>query len=195
MSLRAFILRCRGEPSRSSSDGKRSDALLKSGCDLKTGVFGLWGHYFRVQSKREFIVAKPYQSIDESNRIRLEVLKRFLTHYRSAFPLGRYVCPALPDLPFVDQSFGITLCGHLLLIYSSLFDLDFLYRSIRELCRVSRKEVRVHPTVDSSGMKYGKLSEFRERIDDLGSATQILDVDHEFFRGTNQTLRILVNLK
>ena len=37
--------------------------------------------------------------------------------------------------------------------------------------------------------------EFRYRIDDLGSATQILDVDHEFFRGTNQTLRILVNLK
>jgi len=125
----------------------------------------------------------------------LEALKRFLAHYRSAFPLGRYVGPALPDLPFADQSFGITLCGHLLFIYSSLFDLDFFYRSIRELCRVSREEVRVHPTVDSSGMKYGKLSEFRERIEDLGYATQILDVDHEFFRGANQTLGILVNLK
>ena len=44
-------------------------------------------------------------------------------------------------------------------------------------------------------MKYGKLSEFREPIDDLGSATQILDVDHDFFRGANQTRGILVNLK
>ena len=88
-----------------------------------------------------------------------------------------------------------SLVGHLLFIYPSLFDLVFFYRSIHELCRVLREEVRVHPIVDSSGMKYGKPSELRERIDDLGSATQILDVDHEFFRGTNQTLRILVNLK
>ena len=87
------------------------------------------------------------------------------------------------------------LCGHLLFIYSSLFDLVFFYRSIRELCRVLREEVRAHPIVDSSGMKYGKLSEFREHIEDLGSATQILDVHHEIFRGANHRSGILVNLK
>ena len=88
-----------------------------------------------------------------------------------------------------------SLVGHLLFIYSILFDLVFFYRSIHELYRVLREEVRVHPIVDSSGMKYGKLSELRERIDDLGSAIQILDFDHEFFRGANQTWGILVNLK
>ncbi len=148
--------------------------------------------YRKIQSKREFIVAKTYQSIDESKRIRIEALRRFLAHYQSSFPLDCYVCASLPDLPFADERFDITLCGHLLFIYSNLFDLDFCYRSIRELCRVSREEVRVHPIVDSSGTKYGRLSELQERIEILGHTTQILDVEHEFFRGTNQTLRILL---
>lgn len=198
------ILECPSGPSSFVVDANQA-GILATGCDPmfyrspdaieKLAYTDFEDMFLKIQSKREFIVAKTYQSIGESKRIRMEALKRFLAHYRSAFPVGRYVCAALPDLPFADQSFDITLCGHLLFIYSNLFDLDFCYRSIRELCRVSREEVRIHPIVDSSGETYGQLRELRERIEDLGHATEILDVDHEFFRGANQTLRILVNRK
>ncbi len=149
--------------------------------------------YLKVQARPEFFVAKTYPSIHESKRIRLNALKQFLADYRRAYPLDRYVCAELPDLPFADQSFDIALCGHLLFIYPNLFDLDFCERAIRELCRVSVEEVRIHPIVDSSGSRYSGLDNLRKRIEILGHSTQILDVDHEFFRGTNQTLRIVMN--
>lgn len=149
--------------------------------------------FLKIRSRAEFFVAKTYGSIRESKRIRLAALNQFLVDYRRTYSLNRYVCAELPDLPFLEKSFDIVLCGHLLFIYQSLFDLDFCDQSIQELCRISREEVRIHPIVDGSGNRYKELDILRGRIESLGYSTEILDVDHEFFRGTNQTLRIMVN--
>lgn len=83
----------------------------------------------------------------------LEALQAFLAD-RQLHP-DRYVAASLPDLPFADASFDLVLCGHLLFSYAPLVDggllagdgLDLAWhrRALAELCRVSRREVRLYP--------------------------------------------------
>ena len=83
----------------------------------------------------------------------LVALKEFLDDHR-AHP-DRYLSAALPDLPFKDQSFDLVLCGHLLFSYAPLadgglmagqgLDLTWHRRALAELCRVSRRQVRLYP--------------------------------------------------
>lgn len=83
----------------------------------------------------------------------LQALRIFLAD-RRAHP-DRYIAAALPHLPFAAASFDLVLCGHLLFSYAPLvdgglmggqgLDLDWHRRALAELCRVSRREVRLYP--------------------------------------------------
>lgn len=83
----------------------------------------------------------------------LEALQEFLAD-RRAHP-DRYLAAALPELPFPDRSFDLVLSGHLLFSYAPLADgglmagagLDLAWHrcALEELCRVSRREVRLYP--------------------------------------------------
>ncbi|MFM7675390.1 MAG: methyltransferase domain-containing protein, partial [Synechococcus sp.] len=67
----------------------------------------------------------------------------------------QYRNASLPELPFNDQSFDLVLSGHLLFAYAPLrhgglssgehFDLPWHRRALAELCRVSRRGVRLYP--------------------------------------------------
>ncbi|MER5891334.1 hypothetical protein ABT160_46710 [Streptomyces sp. NPDC001941] len=63
---------------------------------------------------------------------------------------GPYVAAQLPELPFQDKAFDLTLSGFLLFVYAGLLDEDFHVRAVRELLRVTRGEVRIHP-VETDG--------------------------------------------
>lgn len=142
----------------------------------------------RVRLSPEKFVRRTYDSINEAERIRREGLERFVRDYSTGKALGRYREGALPNLEFTDRSFDIVLCGHLLFIYADSLDLAFHRAAIRELCRVAREEVRIHPIVDNGSGRYPFLDELLELADELGFDTRIEDVDHEFFKGTNRTL-------
>lgn len=70
---------------------------------------------------------------------------------------GRYLEAALPNLPFSESEFDIAVCANFLFAYSparyggvlesDTFDLAFHIRSVRELMRVSREEVRLYPVL------------------------------------------------
>jgi SAM-dependent methyltransferase len=76
----------------------------------------------------------------------LEDRRRHPEDYRNA---------SLPELPFPDQSFDLVLSGHLLFAYAPLrdgglsssdaFDLAWHRLALSELCRVSRRAVRLYP--------------------------------------------------
>ena len=144
--------------------------------------------YGRMRAKPEFLVSKTYPSIDASEIARREGLELFLKDYRERYPSGPYVSASLPELPFEDDSFDIAICGHLLFLYADQFDYAFFRAAIRELLRVARQEVRIHPIVNSSGQTYERLDELRGDLADEGHISKIIEVDHEFFRGTNRTL-------
>lgn len=102
--------------------------------------------------------------LDACRQEHLLALEAFLTD-RRAHP-ERYRAAALPQLPFDDRSFDLVLCGHLLFSYAPRaagglmagagLDLDWHRQALAELCRVSRREVRLYPahTIDLQARRH-----------------------------------------
>lgn len=86
---------------------------------------------------------------------------------------SRYVAAALPDLPFPDDRFALTVSGFLLFAYPGLLDLDAHHAALLELVRVTRGEVRVFPLHDTTGAPYPLLDTLRRALDGCGVDTEI----------------------
>jgi SAM-dependent methyltransferase len=155
----ASLLDCPGGP------GSLSSLLRAEGCDV-TAVDPLYAlepaeleHRALVDLDHTMAVLaashdiRPDFDLEACRQEHLEALQAFLLDRRAH--LDRYVAASLPDLPFADGSFDLVLCGHLLFAYAPLADgglmagagLDQAWhrRALAELCRVSRREVRLYP--------------------------------------------------
>ncbi|MEK4998185.1 MULTISPECIES: SAM-dependent methyltransferase [Paenibacillus] len=102
----------------------------------------------------------------------------------------RYVPVILPDLPFADEAFDLTLSAHFLFMYSDRLDYEFHLETVKELMRVTRGELRIFPLVDLSCKRYEHLDRL---IDDLvrqGFTAEELEVPYEFQKGAKQMLKI-----
>jgi len=144
--------------------------------------------YRKARKASDQFSTRTYASIDESEMIRSESLELFLDHYRKTYPNGRYVTGSLPELPFENDSFDVSLCGHLLFVYARQFDESFHRRAIRELARVTRSEIRIHPLVGIDGVRHAFVDSVRNEFALMGAESEVVSVDHEFFPGTDETL-------
>ena len=79
---------------------------------------------------------------------------------------------ALPDLPFADGEFNLTLCSHFLFLYSGHLSEEFHVRSIVELCRVAR-EARVFPLLELGAVKSRHLDSILARLASEGLSAQV----------------------
>ncbi len=129
-----------------------------------------------------------FSSMADARTSRRSAAERFLADYENHFERGRYVTAKLPLLPFFDREFDIVLCAHLLFVYAKQFDFDFHLAACRELVRVSRDEVKIHPIVGTNGRKYPELGRLRIALAEEGIDSQLVDVDYEFFAGSDVTL-------
>lgn len=101
----------------------------------------------------------------------------------------RYVTASLPDLPFADKSFDLTLCSHLLFCYGATLDVDFHLASLLELIRVTRTEVRLYPLVHhTTNIAYGPLGDLRSTLAEHGVPSTIVPVDYQFQPGADAML-------
>jgi hypothetical protein len=101
---------------------------------------------------------------------------------------NRYLGASLPQLPFLDGAFDLVLCAHLLFVYAKRFDFTFHLEACRELVRVSRNEVRIHPLVGLGGKPYAELDRLCESLRAEGISSEIVLVDYEFFAGSDSML-------
>lgn len=102
-----------------------------------------------------------------------------------------YIKADITRLPFKDNSFDLVLCSHLLFIYDHRLNYDFHLKSVQEMMRVAKEEVRIYPLVKHKKKK----SIFVKRIiNDLAPQAdiRIVKVDYEFRRGGNQMMQIKV---
>jgi hypothetical protein len=129
-----------------------------------------------------------FRNLETLERHRLQALEKFVDH-REASPES-YVPCVLPELLFADGEFDMTVSAHFLFTYADRLDYEFHCRTIRELLRVTRKEVRIFPLVDLAGHKYGQLEPLKEFIKGLGWGTEEREVAYEFQRNANSMLRI-----
>ncbi len=142
----------------------------------------------QMRAKAELFRFRAFASLDAAEADRRYAAELFLADYAGHFVHGRYRCGALPQLPVDDGAMDYVLCAHLLFVYARVFDLDFHVAACRELVRVSRGEVRIHPLVGLDGKRYAQLPELREALAGEGIASDVVPVAYEFFAGANEML-------
>jgi len=129
-----------------------------------------------------------YASIDAAEASRRAAAELFLSDYEQGFLHDRYVGARLPRLPFPGRVFDMVLCAHLLFIYAQFFDYAWHLAACRELCRVSAREVRIHPLCVDHHALYPELPRLLDELKAEGVDGKIIDVNFEFFAGSNKTL-------
>jgi SAM-dependent methyltransferase len=122
-------------------------------------------------------------------RVRAAAAREFAAD-RAAAP-GRYVCAALPALPFRDGAFDLVLSSHLLFTYADRLDPAFHRAALLELARVGRGQVRVYPLVDQAGREPpGLLARLVADLAAAGVGAEVRDVGYEFQRGARSMLQL-----
>ena len=144
--------------------------------------------FAQLRAKPRLYQLRTFASLNEAEESRRAASARFLNDYAAHFVHGRYVGGALPNLPFDEGKFDLVLCGHFLFTYAMLFDYEFHVAACRELLRVSREEVRIHPVSDTAGHVYPHLNALRADLLRDGIESELITVDHAFFVGANATL-------
>jgi hypothetical protein len=127
-----------------------------------------------------------YADIDAFYGDKCAALERFAADYAKRRHDGRYIAGALPALPFPDGSFDLVLTANFLMVYAPLedggmhaggsFGLDFHLRSVEELARVTRKELRVPGmhTWKQPPERHPYCRPMMERLEALGFAVSLV---------------------
>ncbi len=142
----------------------------------------------QMEAKPQLFRLRAFPSLAAAAADRRLAAQRFLADYSTHYAHGRYVCGALPHLPFFDRTFDVVLCAHLLFVYAARFDFEWHVEACRELVRVSAGEVRIHPLCGADGRPYPKLAALRRELREHGIESAVLNVDYEFFAGSTSTL-------
>ncbi len=146
------------------------------------------------QNQNDF-VWKNIKSVDELIDIRLTAMSNFIKDYENGKKENRYIHNELPKLSFKNDSFDLVLSSHLLFLYSEHFDLQFHIDSILEMCRISKKEVKIFPLLDLKNQKSKYLEPILDVLKDKGFETEIIKTNYEFQKGANELLSIKVHNK
>jgi hypothetical protein len=142
----------------------------------------------QMRARPQLLRFRSFSSIDEAETSRRAAAERFLADYEQHFVHNRYLGASLPQLPFLDGAFDLVLCAHLLFVYAKRFDFAFHLEACRELVRVSRNEVRIHPLVGLGGKPYAELDCLCETLRAEGISSEIVLVNYEFFAGSDSML-------
>lgn len=141
-----------------------------------------------TQRTADSFVWQRFRTMDELAATRVAAMDAFLSDYSSSRSDGRYVCGALPQLPFASDSFDLCLCSHLLFVYSDLWSLEQHRDAIVEMCRVAR-EVRIFPLVKMfDGGRSQHLAQVVDQLERAGHRSEVRIVPYEFVRGGNEML-------
>ncbi len=124
-----------------------------------------------------------YDDVDGVRDHWTDAYETFIDDYPAGFASGRYVPAKLPNLPFEDDEFTLTLSAHLLFLYANRLSHEFHVESLRELARVTEDEVRVYPIADFEGTPYPRLDEILNELTAGGHKVEIRSVPFEFQRG------------
>ena len=132
------------------------------------------------------------KDVDELVDIRLSAMNSFLDDFDGGKKEGRYVYEVLPNLTFEENSFDLVLSSHFLFLYSDNFDLKFHIDSILQMCKISKKEVRIFPLVDLNNKRSKHLEPLIKILNEKAYKTEIVKTNYEFQKGASEMLRIKI---
>ena len=146
----------------------------------------------QLKQNQDDFIWKNIKSVDELIDIRLTAMSNFIKDYENGKNSKRYIYQELPKLAFLDASFDLVLSSHFLFLYSEHFDLKFHIDSILEMCRVSKKEVKIFPLLDLQNQKSKYLKPILDILKDKGFEAKLIKTNYEFQKGANELLSIKV---
>lgn len=121
------------------------------------GLADLHHVFERMQGTQQLYDWSFYGTLEHHREHRERALSLSTLH-RKEHPT-RYVSAVLPELPFADGSFDLTLSAHFLFSYGDRLDHEFHCATLSELIRVTRDQIRIFPLVDGTGKKYDQLND------------------------------------
>jgi SAM-dependent methyltransferase len=130
-----------------------------------------------------------YQTPEGMRAYRERAYRTFLEDYPGQRGT-RYLAGNLPQLPFPDRHFDLTLASYLLFVYADQFDYAFHQASVREVMRVTRDEARFYPLVTLEAQRCAYVD--RLAADPALSHLTFEEVrtDFEFLANSNWFLRV-----
>lgn len=128
-----------------------------------------------------------HKNLDQLNKHRKNALLDFVDHF-GEFP-SKYVTAILPQLPFQNEQFDITLSAHFLFTYGDRLDYSFHIQTIKELLRVTKNEVRIFPLVDLEGKRSPYIDQLLAELKDLIDYEEVI-VPYEFQKHANTMLKL-----
>ena len=143
----------------------------------------------QTRMNREEFVWDAIASVEELGAVRMAAMSEFLADYDLGKLAGRYVEAELPVLPFLDDSFDLALCSHLLFLYTDQLGDTFHFLAVRELLRIA-EEVRIFPLLALGATHSPFVDPVVQVFTHLGLNVTIEKVPYEFQRGGNQMMRI-----
>jgi len=175
---------------REGADATAADIAYQYDYELlrKKGTEDLEIVIRNVEKVRQNYMWSYFRSVSELKSHRIKALTDCVSHMKQA--PERYVPSTLPVLPFGDKQFDMTLSAHFLFLYEDRLDYDFHLQTIKELLRVSKREVRIFPLVNLACGRYGYLDDIMDYLKRRGCTVDEAPVSYEFQRGANSMLRI-----
>ena len=143
----------------------------------------------QLRGNQDAFVWDTFTSVDDLLATRLAAMATFLDDYAAGANGPRYVDAELPRLPLGSASFDLTLCSHLLFLYTDQLTESFHHDAVAELCRVA-PEVRIFPLVTLEGRPSPYVAPVSRSLRDSGYDVSVEVVPYEFQRGGNQMMRV-----
>ncbi len=131
-----------------------------------------------------------YRDPDHMRELRSRALQTFLPDYAQHRSL-RYVPGLLPNLPFPDRHFDLSLVSYLLFAYEDKFSYEFHRDSIVELMRVTGGELRIYPTVTFEAEESSYVAKLLADPELHGFAFEMVKTEFEFLLNSNRFLRVV----
>ena len=154
----------------------------------------------RMKIQNTYCARKTPEEEMAYRREKVKAMAAFAGDYSEMDATDRYIEASLPRLPFDSKSFDLVLCAHLLFVYSDLdtggclesspFDYEFHLRSILEMLRVSRGEVRIYPISGVNQAEHPYLPRILGYLRGLNVETEIVPVEFKDIAGADRMLRI-----
>jgi hypothetical protein len=132
---------------------------------------------------------KPIENFEHLRHARQDSYRMFLDDFRKN--RWRYLDAQFPYTPFiVRDNFTVSLVSHLLFIYDNHINYDTHVSIIKEILRVTSKEIRIYPIINLGF----KTSEFVGRImkDPLfaGVSFELRPTEYMFLKGADKMMVI-----
>jgi hypothetical protein len=127
-----------------------------------------------------------YRTANDLRRYRETAREGFLKDYASN--RNRYIPASLPQTGFRDREFDLVLVSHFLFLYDEHFDYEFHKRSILELQRITRSEIRIYPLANLRTVKSAFVPRLLNDADCSGLQFTIRKSKFEFFKNCDELL-------